>query len=407
MVVLGSVCLALAPMAVYDRLGTAVLLIAALAAQPDVSGTLARMRRFSTNARVRLGATLALWATVTLAWTPAPHFIDLLRLLAVPVMGLLLIGAVSALSAVDKGRMARLALTGGLAMLAMLALEVWSQGALFALIIAPDPGPIAPGQTPWIVEVSSRGTAVLAPLAFVYAFLIYTHAPATRYIRAAAALIFIALVFAVCKSSSMDASWVAVMAGMIVFGAALLAPRLALMGVLGGLATYAVLAPVISTYVLTLNGLPDLSDPSWVEVRTRIAIWQEAARLIAERPALGHGFDATRVLAAQASTIPGTQWSSLPLHTHNGFLQIWLELGGVGIALTVALLAQAARALWPMTARPLHLAVTLATLTSTAVIALISFGIWQYWWLATWMLTAAMLYLALRAAPTQVCPTQV
>ena len=129
---------------------------------------------------------------------------------------------------------------------------------------------------------------------------------------------------------------------------------------------------------------------------SRIGIWQEAARRIAEHPFIGHGFDATRVLGAQTGLIPGTPWPALPLHTHNAFLQVWLELGGVGIALVIAMLAAGARILWPLAARPLALAVVLATLTSTAVVALISFGIWQHWWLATWMFGAAMLQLALR-----------
>jgi hypothetical protein len=60
------------------------------------------------------------------------------------------------------------------------------------------------------------------------------------------------------------------------------------------------------------------------------------------------------------------------------------------------MLALAARALWSMTVRPLHLAVSLGTLASTAAVALISFGVWQHWWLATWMFAAGLLHLALK-----------
>ena len=123
--------------------------------------------------------------------------------------------------------------------------------------------------------------------------------------------------------------------------------------------------------------------------------------MIAEQPIWGHGFDSTRVLSKTSALIPGTPYPALPLHTHNGLLQIWLELGGIGIVLTIALLAAAMRALWPLTAKPAQLAIVLATFASTAVIALVSFGIWQHWWLATWMFAAALLQLALRTPLTR------
>jgi exopolysaccharide production protein ExoQ len=164
---------------------------------------------------------------------------------------------------------------------------------------------------------------------------------------------------------------------------------------------YAAMAPAISTYVLTLDGVQNLGAQGWVGTQSRIGIWHEAARRIAEHPFIGHGFDATRVLSRDTPNIPGTSWPALPLHTHNALLQIWLELGVVGVLLTIALLGTAMRALWPLTARPHHLAVVLATLASTSVIALVSFGVWQHWWLATWMFAGALLHLALRTTLTR------
>ncbi len=390
LVVLAGVFLALAPVAVYARLGTVVLLVATLAAQPGSKGAVATLRGFSDNLLARLGAVLVAWAGVTLFWAPAPDAIALLRVAIVPVMGLLLVAAVRDLKPTTAARLVRLTVFSGLAMLALLALEVWSKGAILAFVV-PDPGPIAPGQTPPIVEVSARGAAVLAPLTFVFAALIYGRAR-----RTVPAVLFVAAALAVCVSSSMDAAWVAVAAGGLIFVLAQRAPRLTLGGFFAGLAIYAVLAPVISTSLLTLDGFANVTAQPWVGTLSRIGIWQEVARLIGEHPLLGHGFDATRALSTTAPTIPGTPLPALPLHAHNGILQIWLELGGVGIAVTVALLAAATRALWPMTARPAELALTLATVAATTVITLISFGIWQHWWLATWMLAAALVRLALR-----------
>jgi exopolysaccharide production protein ExoQ len=396
-IVLGGVLLALAPVAVYARLGTVVLLVLTLIAQPCFDGTMARLKRFSRNALTVACALLVLWAAVTLLWTPAPDAIYVLRTAIVPVMGLLFVAAIQGLPPPGSQRLARLAMAGGLALLALLSLEVFAQGALLRLVV-PDQGPLLPGQKRYIIDVAARGAAVLAPLTLIYAYLIYA-----RTGRAALAVLFVAASLVVCKVSTMDAAWVAVAMGCLAFGAALIAPRLALIGVFGGLIAYAVLAPVISTFILTTDVLPMTGpmDMELIGTQTRIGIWQEASRLIAQHPLLGHGFDSARELAKTAPTIAGTPYPSLPLHTHNAFLQIWLELGAIGIAIVLAMLALAARALWPltspsMTVRPLHLAVTLGTIASTAAVALISFGVWQHWWLATWMFAAGLLHLALR-----------
>ncbi|MBX9701023.1 MAG: polymerase, partial [Acetobacteraceae bacterium] len=87
----------------------------------------------------------------------------------------------------------------------------------------------------------------------------------------------------------------------------------------------------------------------------------------------------------------------LPLHPHNGALQLWLELGVVGAglgALLALLLAWRAGRL----ARP---EVATAMLASAAVTFLLSFGTWQEWWVGAQLLAlcgAAALGSAGRAA---------
>ena len=389
---LAGVFLVLAPMAVYARLGTVILLILTLAAQPRFADIAAALRDAGRTLFVRLSLVLFAWAALSLLWAPAPDVVLLLRVAAMPLMGLLLIALVSALPAADAERLAGIVLIGGVVMLMLLGVEVAGGGALLA-IGQPDLGPLPPGQTHPVVEMSARGTAILAPLTFVYALLAYA-----RTGRALAAFGFVAAAFAICLASSMDAAWCAILAGAVVFGFARMAPRATLIAVFGALIAYAVLAPVISASLLTHEAVLNMAVQPWAGVESRVGIWQKAATLIAERPILGHGFDAARRLADPTVLIPGTPWPALALHPHNALLQIWLELGAVGIGITIALLAAGARALWPMTARPLHLAVTLATIAGTAFMALVSFGIWQHWWLATWMLVAAALCLGLRAS---------
>jgi len=390
-VVLSGVFFATGLMATYAKQGMVILLVLTLAAQPGVLGALCATRSYSRDLTVRIGAILAAWMVISLFWTPHPD-VDVLRVLLMPVMGLLLVNAVRDLPQADIARVAKWAMIGGVTMLVSLGLEIWSVGA-FLRIGAPDWGPIPPGQTHPMLEIASRGTAILAPLTFAYAHMLHM-----RTGRLMWPALFVAGVLAVCGSSSIDAAWVAVVFGLMAFVVTSRVPRLALAALFGGLIMYAALAPVISSTVLTPATIGSGGGTALVGMESRIGIWHKASQLIAEKPVLGHGFDSTRVLAkaAEGERTPGTPWLALPLHTHNAVLQIWLELGAVGIAIVIAMLAAAARALWPFTDRPRDLAVILATITATSFLILTSYGVWQHWWIATWLFTAALLTLALR-----------
>ena len=71
----------------------------------------------------------------------------------------------------------------------------------------------------------------------------------------------------------------------------------------------------------------------------------------------------------------------IPLHPHNGYLQIWLEIGAVGVLIAGAMLLAMLRAIggWPTKSARFALAGYAAAL----VVAGLAFGIWQTWWMAT------------------------
>jgi len=115
----------------------------------------------------------------------------------------------------------------------------------------------------------------------------------------------------------------------------------------------------------------------------RLEIWHFAAEKTLEGPLFGHGFNASRVIpngdAVSAFLAPGKP--IIPLHPHDAFLQIWLELGLVGVVVAVLSLLSSLRAVegWPkITAR-----FALAGYAAALVVAGLAFGIWQSWWMAT------------------------
>jgi len=129
----------------------------------------------------------------------------------------------------------------------------------------------------------------------------------------------------------------------------------------------------------------------------RLLIWDFAAERIAERPVLGWGMESSRTIPGGAgkpdpamldefgvTSDAARAWFQytqlMPLHPHNLALQVWLELGVVGALLMALLLA--------MVAWHLPNAAGCGVFAAALVIAMLSYGAWQYWWVAGLLLAA-------------------
>jgi len=129
----------------------------------------------------------------------------------------------------------------------------------------------------------------------------------------------------------------------------------------------------------------------------RLLIWDFAAERIAEKPVLGWGMDSSRAIPGGTEKPDPTTLQSfgltsdasrswfrkaqlMPLHPHNLALQVWMELGVVGAVLMALLLA--------MVAWNLPHAAGCGVFAAALVIAMLSYGAWQYWWVAGLLLAA-------------------
>jgi O-Antigen ligase len=188
---------------------------------------------------------------------------------------------------------------------------------------------------------------------------------------------------------------IAVLAAAAAGGAALLAPRWAPRLLGAGLAV-AILAMPFALGPVLARGVP--AGGLVPSAAHRLLIWDFVATRIAERPALGWGMEASRAVpgrdarpSAEALHRFGlvdpaaARWELLPLHPHNGALQLWLELGLPGAALGAAFAALLGFAA-SRSARP---AVATAVLAAGAVTATLSFGAWQEWWVGAELMAAA------------------
>jgi len=131
---------------------------------------------------------------------------------------------------------------------------------------------------------------------------------------------------------------------------------------------------------------------------TRLFIWQSTNKHIAQAPILGNGLNTARSFYSDKDTVVAFDipraWGGertlqpIPLHTHNGVLQIWLELGLVGIVLFVGFLLSVLRTANGKIANPPAQRMVHATFVSALTIFCLSYGAWQSWWLASLWLTA-------------------
>ncbi len=95
-----------------------------------------------------------------------------------------------------------------------------------------------------------------------------------------------------------------------------------------------------------LHERTELSD---VGLRTRLIWWGDAARLIRQYPVLGIGFGRANSRAALClARASGNTAPDLPPapHAHNAILEVWLQMGPMGLILAFWLLTRVVRDLW-------------------------------------------------------------
>lgn len=175
--------------------------------------------------------------------------------------------------------------------------------------------------------------------------------------------------------------------------------------ILGGAAAVAVLAaPLLASQFL---------DPVRLQAKEvvlpnsgyhRAIIWKFAADRIAERPVLGWGMASSpRIPGGEREvetsvTATGAYFIAplMPLHPHNGPLQVWLELGAVGAVGLAAFLFLAARRSLGATEDRWSSALIAGQYATALAFFAASFGAWQGWWHGALWIAATLMAVAAR-----------
>ncbi len=360
-------------LAVGGALGLPVVLClaGALSLQPSVLRQVLEKRPIA----ILLLLAFTVWAGASLAWTAYPQSQQPLKLAALVPLGLLFAAAAA------RGENQGWTQAGGLAAVAvlipLLAVEaIW--GLPLNRAAQPDES------LSQLLQNTSRGITVLIVLAWAAAAGLIAHGGGARV---NAARLLLASVALLSLQTDQLASPVAFGFGLAAFLLAFAAPRFAILATSVGVAGWLLAAPFATPLLLANQSLIDRLPDSWA---IRVGMWDYVCAQIRDSPWIGHGIDASRAVTDRL-TIREYDIRAVQLHPHSGSLQVWYELGLVGAALgALAILFGG----WSLARLFAHnragAAAAAGTIAAAGVIANVSYGVWQEWWIATLFVAAAL-----------------
>lgn len=369
-------------------MGTVPLLIIALLGFPSFQTIIKNLKKLALEPLGLSILALLGWCCLSLLWGEEPNPLTLLRLAAVIALAFLMPSLIAMLDQASKKTLTNILIMAFFFVLVVLLIEGLSDAWLHRQLRPQDAVPREGEWVPYLEMVAARGTAMLAPFTFLVAALI-----ARTSNQSVLGVSFVVLSYIAAAMLPMEASGIAILVGATAYGVTRWQPNFALKALFLGCAAAMLVSPLVVSKLLNQTELTSHGVEIGRNEAQRLAIWEFTAQEIGKRPILGHGFDSSRVIGARDNAVDGTNWQALPLHPHNAFLQIWLELGFVGIVLTCFVLWGMWRQLPNWSSNPEDLAVYAATWCAVLTIALISFGIWQYWWIALWGLLSGALAL--------------
>jgi len=333
------------------------------------------------RAAIALVGLAILWSALSASWAIEPERVPrlLVSLALAALGGLFLMAIAESLSAASRARVGAALVAGMVVALTLLTIEA-----------VPRYLGLRPTPQQWIVsafalrfDASSlnRACAVIAISVWIAASVL-----ARRHGWRVAVLL---PAWAAAIAPAFE-SLAAVAAGAAAAAAALLAGRARIAArtlILAAIAVMFVLMPLVPNWAPFRAFFADRARDG--SIWHRAEIWFFVAERIAERPVLGWGLNAARSMPGGKDLIqPGVE--RLPLHPHNGVLQLWLELGGVGAALGAAI-AVLATLHATSAARDAATRIAMASALAAALTVIgVGYGLWQGWWMATLWLIAAL-----------------
>ena len=258
----------------------------------------------------------------------------------------------------------------GIALAAViLIVELWSSGIFRAYVYGPNPAYL--------------NRSVVSVSLLMWPTLALTTGRYRHWIRSGLILLVAAAVIV----SRSDSALLAIAAGLLVTSMALVSHRLAAIGVIVvGTAAF-IFMP------MTVQVMADLASETGADsivnlsTERRLEFWEAFSSVALLRPILGWGLESSRFFGIW--DLPGVTWALGPVHhPHNPILQIWVELGAIGVALAGLIMIGIVLSVSRLPGRRRSFAY--GAITATLAISSVSHGAWQLWWICLLMLVTAL-----------------
>ncbi|WP_413203474.1 O-antigen ligase family protein [Rhodospirillum sp. A1_3_36] len=337
-----------------------------------------------------------LWALMTLNWTPVPSAGTraALSLLAIGLGSIFCVRCLGSLAnPPGKHRVVTILSMAMFVQAAVIILEALSGGFILPLINATIQKKN--------ITFSNLNSGVNLGLLLTWVLIMGAFDQGRR--RLAGALI-IGMVLLVGLSNSESAK-VALILAVAASGATLLLGRWALRLVIWGYALFLTVTPFVFSRILTDSLFREIAPHLPFSFQHRFIIWRHVSDWIMEHPFLGWGVSASRSFQDERKMLDIFQqeegWVQksiqiMPIHPHNASLQIWLDLGVVGLVLAVlvlflflAVLERRQRTRW-------HQAGVTGLITGGLLLTVGAYSIWQGWLLTCGVLVGCLGWMILR-----------
>ena len=202
------------------------------------------------------------------------------------------------------------------------------------------------------------------------------------------------------KLMPMDAVELALVIGLIVALGTAFLPRILPRLLVGGLLFTILSLPWVVTEVVTPSQIAARNIVLEDSHMHRLLIWQFTAKLALRQPFLGHGFGSAEQLGRNPDLVASYRAHAVdegflhlsvpPHHPHNAAIQIWYELGVIGIGGLFILVIGAVKMVLRYSQDRLYIVSAMGLMAVVCVIGMVGFGVWQKWWLASlWLVLGA------------------
>jgi len=392
--ILGLAAFLTLPIAIFAPKGLAILFT--LAAVASLIAGLARRQKnlFMAGWDLRLAIAFSLWSLASAVWsiTPEVSMKGALVFSAVTFGGLILIFMARRLEGKAKDILETGLIAGGILGFAIIGIEVVFGSPINAILWMALGRPPQPPTV--LILIINQGAAVAAIFLLPWILAIKKR---IGPLWAAGAFAFGVTVLAFCQA---DSQKVALFIGIVATLIVLVGGSRALKGFSLLFVVFILSAPwVVATLPdpLQVNNSAAFLPKS---AQHRLLIWETTAGHIFERPILGAGFDTARAFYGDDQKVinyfggkdSDIGWANnfepIPLHPHNGFLQVWLELGAVGAILLAAGLFYIFYRIAAVE-NNFRRSMIFGSFVTGLVIFAISYGAWQAWWMsAIWLVMA-------------------